>query len=133
LTSSKRPATIVLPQPAPEASEAGFSHKRSNTMDEWIFAQSHPSEELARLHCVSMKKGVAQGGRQGGEIEFTITVREYATPKDKGMQFFAQADKQTNQRTAAFTPSGWGDTLLKALAECVQAVHRFPYEGPERV
>jgi hypothetical protein len=35
------------------------------------------------------------------------------------MRFFAQADKQTNQRTAPFTPVGWGSTLLKALTECV--------------
>ena len=40
-----------------------------------------------------------------------------------------EADKQTNQKTAAYRPSGWGSTLLKALSECVQAIHRFPYEG----
>ena len=121
-------------------------------MDEWTFAQSHPSEELAQLHFFSMKKPAtagqpatpalpalsvaegsgAEGAGQGAEIEFVITVRESATPKDNGMRFFAQADKQTNQKTAAFTPCGWGDTLLKALAECVQAVHRFPYEGREQ-
>ena len=26
--------------------------------------------------------------------------------------------------------TGWGGTLLKALSECVSAIHRFPYEGP---
>ena len=46
------------------------------------------------------------------------------------MRFFAQADKQTNQNTAPFTPIGWGSTLLKALSECIRAIHRFPYEGP---
>jgi hypothetical protein len=46
------------------------------------------------------------------------------------MAFFAQADEQTNQKTAPFTPTGWGSTLLKALSECVQAIHKFPYEGP---
>jgi hypothetical protein len=47
------------------------------------------------------------------------------------MEFLAQADKQTNQKTAPFTACGWGPTLTDALAECVKAVHRFPYEGPE--
>ncbi len=93
-------------------------------MSEWTFAQSQEKDELARLHLFSMKKH--QGDR---DIEFVITVREYATPREAFLRFFAQADKQTNQKTAAFTPSGWGDTLLKALAECVEAVHRFPYEA----
>jgi hypothetical protein len=47
------------------------------------------------------------------------------------MLFFAQADKQTNQKTAPFTPCGWGDTMLKALSECIQSIQRFPYEGPD--
>ena len=93
-------------------------------MSEWVYAQSDPSEELAQLHFFSMKKRQA-----GGDIEFRITVREYARPADASMKFFAKADKQTNQKTAAFTPSGWGTTLLKALSECVLAVHRFPFEG----
>ncbi len=93
-------------------------------MSEWTFAQTQPSDELARLHFFTMKKR-----QPDGDIEFSITVREYATPSDESMRFFAQADKQTNQKTAPFTPSGWGSTLLKALAECIQAVHRFPYEG----
>ena len=93
-------------------------------MSEWVYAQSDPSEELAQLHFFSMKKRQA-----GGDIEFLITVREYAQPADASMKFFAQADKQTNQKTAPFTPSGWGTTLLKALSECVLAVHRFPFEG----
>ena len=38
-------------------------------------------------------------------------------------------DKQTNQKTAAYTPCGWGQTLLQALADCVKAIQRFPYEG----
>lgn len=94
-------------------------------MSEWTFAQSEPAEELAHLHYFSMKK------RQGdGDVEFLITVREYATVHEQGMRFFAEADKQTNQKTAPFTPCGWGSTLLKALSECVKAIHLFPYEGP---
>ena len=46
------------------------------------------------------------------------------------MRFFAEANRQTNQNTAPYTPCGWGSTLYKALAECIEAVHRFPYEGP---
>ena len=94
-------------------------------MSEWTFAQSDRSDELAQLHFFSVNK------RQGDEvIEFRITVKEYATPNHLSMRFYAEADKQTNQSVAAYTPSGWGSTLLKALSECVQAIHRFPYEGP---
>ncbi len=96
-------------------------------MEEWTFAQSDPSEELAQLRLFSVKKR-----QPDGEIEFVITVKEYATPKDQSLRFFAQADKQTNQKTAPFTPCGWGSTLLKALAECVQQLHRFPYEGTKQ-
>ena len=84
-------------------------------MAEWTYAQSDRSEELAQLHFFSMKKR-----QEGREIEFQITVKEYATPEDRSMRFVAQADKQTNQKTAPFTPCGWGDTLLKALAECIR-------------
>ncbi len=92
-------------------------------MAEWTFAQSQPHEELALLHSFSVKKRQA-----GGDVEFIITVKEFATQNNQSMRFFAEADKQTNQKTAPFTPIGWGDTLLKALSECIQAIHRFPYQ-----
>jgi hypothetical protein len=93
-------------------------------MKEWGFAQNHPNEELAQLHFFSMNKLQA-----GKAIEFEITVKEYITPKEPTMLFFAQADKETNQHTAPFRPCGWGKTMLEALAECVRAINRFPYEG----
>jgi len=93
-------------------------------MSDWTYAQTHPSDELAQLHFFCVKKE-----QQGRTIEFNITVREYATRNAQNMRFFAQADKQTNQRTAPFTPIGWGETLLGALSECIQGIHRFPYEG----
>ena len=93
-------------------------------MAEWTFAETQPSDELAKLHHFSVKK------RQGDHtVEFRITVYEYATKNHLFMRFFAEADKQTNQKTVPFTPCGWGQTLLEALADCVKAVHRFPYEG----
>ena len=95
--------------------------------DDWSFAETDPADELTRLHLFSVKKPHADG-----TVEFRITVRERVAQKeDRTMRFFAQADKQTNQRSAPFTPSGWGDTMLKALRECVEAVHRFPYEPTE--
>jgi len=95
-------------------------------MEDWGFAQTDPSQELAQLHYFSIKK------RQGGaEVEFGILVKEYVTPKEPTMHFFAQANKQTNQKTAPYTPSGWGKTMLEALSECVRAINRFPYEGQE--
>lgn len=93
-------------------------------MSEWTFAQIQPSDELAKLHFFSMKKRQADG-----DIEFIITVKEYIDRNQFHMRFFAEADKQTNQRSAPFTPCGWGESLLQALSECVRAVHRFPYEG----
>jgi hypothetical protein len=93
-------------------------------VDDWKFAQTDPTERLARLHHFSMTKRQADGN-----IDFVITVREYVTPDDPSVLFFAQADKQTNQKTAPYTPCGWGRTMLTALAECMKAIHRFPYEG----
>ena len=95
-------------------------------MQEWGFAQISPSDHLAHLHMFSVCKKHARG-----EVEMVITVREYITPKDPELLFFAQADKETNQLTAPYRPTGWGRTLLDALSECVKAVHRFPYQGPE--
>ncbi len=95
-------------------------------MKEWGFAQFETADRLAQLQFFSIEKRHARGA-----IEFVITVREYVSPKEPEMLFFAEADKQTNQKIAAFTPSGWGRTLLDALAECIRAIHRFPYEGPE--
>jgi hypothetical protein len=94
-------------------------------MAEWELAQNHPSEQLAQLHFFSMKKKQPEG-----EIEFRITIKEFVARQDQSMRFFAEADKQTNQHTAPYTPVGWGSTLLKALSECIRAIDRFPYEGP---
>jgi hypothetical protein len=92
-------------------------------MPDWTFAQNHATEQLCRLHHFSMKK------RQGtSEIEFLITVREYVSPPDPTMRFLAQSDKQTNQTTAPFTPSGWGHTVYEALNQCLKEIERFPYE-----
>ena len=93
-------------------------------MPEWTFAQSDKSEELALLHFFSVNK--QQGDRV---IEFRITVKEYATANRLSMRFYAEADKQVNQKTVPYTPSGWGQTLLQALSDCVKAVQKFPYEG----
>ena len=95
-------------------------------MSDWGYAQTDPAEQLARVHHFSMMKV-----QEDGEYEFRITVKEYITPKDPAMLFFAEADKQTNQALAPYTPCGWGSTLLGALAECVRAVNRFPYKAPE--
>ena len=95
-------------------------------MEDWMYAQSDAADQLERLHHFSMKK--RQGDR---EIPFLITVRERPPGRDESMRFFAETDKQTNQKTAPYTPSGWGSTLIKALSECMNAVHRFPYEADE--
>lgn len=95
-------------------------------MTEWHYAQENKSEELAHLSYFTMKK------RQGDdEIRFQITVKEFATPPaGQHVRFFAEADKAVNQKTAPIVPSGWGDTVLKALADCMRMIRQFPYEGP---
>jgi hypothetical protein len=93
-------------------------------MAEWTYAQTEPSEELCLLQHFAMKKRQATG-----DVEFLITVREYISPPDPALRFFAQADKQTNQKAAPFTPCGWGTSLVQALSECIKAIHRFPYEA----
>ncbi len=91
-------------------------------MSDWEFAQANPEQQLAKLHHFSMC-----AKQESGDVEFTITVKEFLTPKDPAMGFFAQADKQTNQGVAPYTPIGWGKTLLAALAQCMREVERFPY------
>jgi hypothetical protein len=93
-------------------------------MSDWEFAQAEPEQQLAKLHHFSMVKR-----QDGGDVEFTITVKEYLTPKDPAMGYFAEADKQTNQGVAPYTPIGWGKTLLAALAQCMREVERFPYRA----
>ena len=93
-------------------------------MAEWEYAQGRPEDRLAKIDTYSVV--TLQNGR---EIEFQITMREYVTPKDPVMKFFAQSNRQTNQKTMPFTPTGWGTTLLKALSDCITAIHKFPYEG----
>ena len=92
-------------------------------MAEWHFAQTDPAQQLAILHHFSVKKS-----ESGNDIEFVITVKEFATPKEETMRFFATADKQVFQKGAPFHPVGWGNSLLKALAECVAQIKQFPYE-----
>src|SRR3989304_6818376 len=92
-------------------------------MTEWQFAQLDSSDELAQLHFFSMKKH-----QPDGDIEFAITVKEYAERNTQFMRYFAQADKMVNQKTAPFRPFGWGESLLQALSECMNSVRRYPYE-----
>jgi hypothetical protein len=90
---------------------------------EWVHAQKDPAEELAELHFFSFKKRQLET-----EIEFVITVKEFATRNVAQMRFYAQADKEVNQRTASFRPFGWGDSLLAALTECIRAIRQNSYE-----
>lgn len=68
-----------------------------------------------------------------GDVYFRITVKEFATaPPGQYVRFFAEADKAVNQKTAPIVPSGWGDSVLKALADCMRMIRQFPYEGEQR-
>ena len=94
-------------------------------MAEWHHAEQDPSDKLCQLHHFAVQKHQPEG-----DVEFVITIREYVNPPYPTMTFLAQADKQTNQKTAPFTPSGWGSSLFEALSECIREIHRFPYEAP---
>lgn len=93
-------------------------------MTDWHFAQSDPSEDLAQLYFFSIKKLQPQG-----EVEFVITVKEYAERNTHHMRYFAQADKEVNQKTAPFRPFGWGESLLQAMSACLKSIRQYPYEG----
>ena len=93
-------------------------------MNDWRFAQKSPTEELAQLQMFSFKK--CHGA---GNTEFVITVREYAAPPPgQHVRFFAQADKQVNQKVAPFLPTGWGNSVLDALSDCTRMIREFPCE-----
>jgi hypothetical protein len=115
-----------LPVGLPQDEGLRNNRKEASAMIEWTYAETDPSEQLCMLHNFAIKKPHPRG-----DIEFLITVREYVSPPDPVLKFFAQADKQTNQKTAPFTPSGWGGSLIQALTACIREVHRFPYEGGE--
>ena len=91
--------------------------------ESWVHAQDSPADELARLHYFSFTKRQPEG-----EIEFVITVKEFACRNALHMRFYARADKEVNQRTAPFRPFGWGDSLLSALNECVRAIRQSPHD-----
>lgn len=93
-------------------------------MAEWRFAQTDPADELAILHHFSMKK---KGGDE--TVEFVITVKEFATPKEESMRFMATADKQVFQKGVPFYPAGWGNSMLKALGDCLVQIKQFPYDA----
>lgn len=97
-------------------------------MSDWKYVQRDPSEALAKLHFFSVKKKYSSG-----EIDVRITIQEFATPEIGAMQFFAKADIELNQKSGTFQPSGWGDTLMGALSDCLKNIRRFEYEGPGAV
>ena len=82
-----------------------------------------PAERLCKIEQYAVIKQQA-----GGNVEFLITVREDSSLPIWLMRFLAQADKQTNQKTVPYTPTGWGSSLLQALAECLKGIRKFPYE-----
>jgi hypothetical protein len=88
-------------------------------MSDWKFIETQPAEQFCRIEYFGVRKD---------DLEFVVTVREFHQPPDPAMPFFAQADKQVNQNSAAYTPSGWGSTQNDALWECLKAIRKFPYQ-----
>jgi len=94
-------------------------------MSEWVYIQADPAEQLMQLHSFSIVKK-----QPAGSVTFSITVKEFAVPPPgQRVRFFAEADKQINQKDGAFVPCGWGNTLFSALGDCVRLIRQFPYDG----
>ena len=97
-------------------------------MSDWVHIQANSAEQLMQLHHFSIVKV-----QPGGDVTFSITVKEFAVPPPgQRLRFYAEADKQVNQKTAPFVPCGWGTSLFSALGDCVRLIRQFPYEGEER-
>jgi hypothetical protein len=97
-------------------------------VSDWKHAQVNDLQELAPLHFFLMKNT-----QPGGEVYFRFTVKEIAAPpQGQYVRFFAEADNSVNQKTAPGDPSGWGESLLSALSDCMRMIRQFPYEGEER-
>jgi hypothetical protein len=86
-----------------------------------VYAQKDADEELAELHYFSFTKRQPEG-----DVQFVIAVKEFASRNALQMRFYAQADKEVNQGSAAFRPFGWGDSLLRALSECLDSIRQYP-------
>jgi len=95
---------------------------------EWRDIHVDRHEELAQYHYFSFKRVV-----QGREIDFQISVREFASPPPgQKLRFFAVANKKVNQKAAPLLPSGWGESVTHALGDCIRLIRQFPYEGSEQ-
>ncbi len=93
-------------------------------MSDWPYLHTDAAEQLAQLHFFSITKR-----QQGSDVAFRITVKEFAVPPPgQRLRFFAEADKAVNQKTAAFVPCGWGNSVFTALGDCVRLIRQFPYE-----
>jgi hypothetical protein len=94
-------------------------------MNDWVYLQASPGEQLMQLHYFSIVKQ-----QETGEVTFAITVKEFAVPPPgQRVRFYAQADKAVNQKVAPFVPCGWGESLFSALGDCVRLIRQFPYEA----
>jgi hypothetical protein len=93
-------------------------------MSDWIHLQAVSAEQLMQLHHFSIVKQQA-----GGNVTFTIIVKEFATPPPgQRLRFYAEADKPVNQKAASFVPCGWGSSIFSALGDCVRMIREFPYD-----
>jgi hypothetical protein len=121
-------AQLTMPLPNLSCSSGPGIPYKEDIMSDWHYAQTNQEEELANLHFFSMKKTLP-----AGEVYFRITIKEFAVPP-RGMsaRFFAEADKQVNQKIAPVVPFGFGESLRGALSECMKMIRQFPYDGEEQ-
>ncbi len=91
---------------------------------DWEYVETEAPEAFCRMEHFGIKKVL----EDGNTVEFLVTVRKYVNGPDPAMSFFAEADKQVNQKSAPYTPVGWGSTQNDALWECIKAIRKFPYQ-----
>lgn len=91
---------------------------------DWEFIETHAEEAFSRIEYFGFKKPMPDGT----SVDFVVTLHHYRLRPDPAMSFFAQADKQVNQKTAPYTPSGWCSTAQEALWECLKSIRKFPYQ-----
>jgi hypothetical protein len=93
-------------------------------VSDWVHIQAASGEQLMQLHHFSFIKE-----QPGGDVNFAITVKEYAVPPPgQRLRFYAEADKPVNQKSAPIVPCGWGSSIFSALGDCVRLIRQFPYE-----
>jgi hypothetical protein len=85
-------------------------------MSDWVYIQADPAEQLMQVYHFSIIKQQCGGG-----VPFNIIIKEFAVPPPgQRLRFYAEADKDVNQKSASFVPCGWGTSIFSALGDSLK-------------